>query len=184
MVLDINTPPNDIQYLSKDGIVMPWYVKGALDYLESIDMSNKIVWEYGLGLSTCWYAHVAKKVDGVDTNLDWFRNVQETLLHHNLLNTQLKYVSEVREENYVLPPSEVKKYDLIVIDGQLRDETALSALINAKQGTIVVIDNYCQPEVYMPTQEVQDEVNKHNPTLYYSENSNHLDWCTCILTIQ
>lgn len=176
----------DIQRLSKDGFSLcPWYCFPALDALELIDLSDKIVFEDGLGISTLFYAHKAKKVDGVETNLEWFRNVQETLLHHNLLsNTFLKYVPEPTSENYVLTPEEVRQYDVIVIDGQMRDETALSALKYAKSGTTIIIDNWMQEAVWIASQEVQADVAKHPHALYYSENPNHLDWCTAIVTIK
>lgn len=176
----------DIQHLSKDGFcILPWYVRLALDVLEQMNLSDKVVFEYGIGLSTCWFAHAAKKVDGIETNLEWFRNVQETLLHNGLLsNTFLKYVPEPTVENYVLTPEEVRQYDVIVIDGQMRDETALSALKNAKSGTTIIIDNYLQEAVHVASGEVQAEVNKHPHSLYYSENTKHLDWCSAIITIK
>lgn len=176
----------DIQRLSKDEFsLMPWYVFGALDALELIDLSDKIVFEYGLGISTLFYAHKAKKIDGVETNLEWFRNVQETLLHHSLLSkTFLKYVPEPTITNYVLKADEVKNYDLIVIDGAERDATALSALRYAKSGTIIIIDNWMQEAVWIASQEVRAEFSKHPHALYYSENTKHLDWCTAWVTIK
>lgn len=181
MILDIKEL-HEWRYLDKKGEqVLPWYTRSALDVLESVDMSNKMVWEYGLGLSTCWYAKNAQVVCGIDSDYNWLRDVEHTLSHYNLSHKKMLMYENVNKEFYVNCIDNVApdSFDIIVVDGEYRNECTIKAIQKAKDGCLIILDNWLQNSVEIASQEVQDLVNKYPHTIYKQEG--HPDWQTLIM---
>lgn len=178
MVLKVNEL-YEWRHLSKDGFcTMPWYVKPVLDILNGMDLSKLKVWEWGLGYSTIFYAKYAKEINGVDSNEMWIKNVNDTLLHYSLSsNTYLRL--EYEEERYVNAIDTFGNYDIIVIDGLYREACFYKALQVAKEGCLIIFDNWMQPSVEVQSQEVQDEVKKYKHEVFPQEG--HDDWKTLLV---
>lgn len=176
MVLDIKEC-NEWQFLCKEGVqTLPWYVRPSLNVLEGIDLSDKIVWEYGGGLSTVYYAKHAKEVYTVDWNTEWVENIKDTLAHHNLKATVYNSQDLIEYVNMI---DKAPKPDIIVIDGSERDNCFFKALEIMNDGDLMIFDNFMQPEVEMQCQEVQDEVKKHKHEIHKQEG--HPYWQTLLL---
>lgn len=177
MILDL-TKGNEWQYFDKDGLLMPWYVKPVLDILQEMDLSNLNVWEYGLGASTLYYVRNSKRIDGVDSNEDWIKNVNDTLLDSKLISKSCLKL-EHEKENYVNAIDTGVDYDIIVVDGIYRNECTIKAIQKSKKGTTIILDNWLQESVEIASQEVQDLVNQY-PHEIYKQNG-HPDWQTAII---
>lgn len=186
MVLDIKKG-NEWQFLSKDGsCILPWYTRPALDVLESMDLSDKVVFEYGTGLSTIYYAKKCQKVFGIESDYDWTLNLYDTLSEYNLVTkadvvlykNQELYIDSINNFPYLIP-------NIIVVDGIYRDECTKNAFgfanMYCQKGSLIILDNWLQPSVEVASKEVQDLVNNHEHTKYFQPG--HPDWCTCIVTI-
>ena len=179
--------PNEWQHKDKVlGILKPWYVKPFLDVLDTWDLSDKIVFEYGLGNSTIWYAHKAKKVYGVDEQYKWFKEVGFELVSNF---DKSKYDIFFEPVGYRYPKTIYTpniKFDIVVIDGltDCRDACVVPAIDCVKDGGVIIVDNWMQPSVHMMNEENQRllRINCEHYEVYKQEN--HPDWQTAIFKIK
>ncbi len=178
MVLNLKEG-NEWQYFDNNGLLKPWYTKPMLDVLDTIDLSKINVWEWGLGSSTLFYARNAKKIYGVDSNKEWFRDVEETLLHHRL--SHKAYLTFETEEQYYV--NAIKKggidYGIIAIDGIFREQCFFAALEYAKEGTAIIFDNYMQPTCEVQSEKMQQTVAQYKHEVFKEER--HEDWSTLVV---
>ena len=152
---------------------MPWYVFKAINYLEKILFQNAIVFEYGSGGSTLFFAERAKKVISLEHDSFWSERIKEILLKKNIKN--VTYITEEPEhkiceipnsqysdiyhssksqykgytfKNYV---SIIQRYpdeyfDLIAIDGRARSACITHARKKVKKGGFILLDNSDRPQ--------------------------------------
>lgn len=137
-----------------NNLVYPWYTHDALKEIETWDLKDKHVLEYGAGLSTFWWADKAKAIVSIETNREWFEKIYTKLPP----NAQI-YLREFNEgdqskiEEYTnIPTSFVGgdefKPDIVVVDGILRYECILKALTLPRPLTLIV-DNWDQDYVFI-----------------------------------
>lgn len=164
------------------GILFPYYTMPCLEVIDQWDFRGKDVFEYGLGASSWWYAIRGANVHGVDDNPDYFKRVQEGAIAANFY-TKMKIKLEEDSAKYVNSIYEHKiLFDIIIIDGEhWRDECFGPALDKIKPGGVLIVDNWCQPSVYMPSEVVRNEM-WGRPVTIYKEPS-HEDWQTAIYKI-
>lgn len=165
-----------------NGLVFPWYTKSFLDELVTWDLDEKVVFEYGAGASTLWWAKKCHKLYGVESNADYHATVTEALgnkavimlpnsPHRNSYVNALKYCRE--------------QFDIIIIDGEpiaWRDDCVKPALDCLKSGGKLIIDNWLQPSVgWMPSEETQQLLSQYPVKVHRQEG--HPDWATAIWAI-
>ena len=181
----MNHTPNEWQHKDEVlGILKPWYVKPFLDVLDTWDLSDKIVFEYGLGNSTIWYAHKAKKVYGVDDQYEWFKEVGFELVS-NFDKSKYDIFFEPVDYRYPKPMYTPNiKFEIVDIDGlpDWRDACVVPAIECVKDGGIIIIDNWMQPSVHMLSEVNQDILSKYECEVFRQEN--HPDWQTAIFKIK
>lgn len=166
--------------LDEHGIQMPWYTRPCLEWLDTLDLKGKRVFEYGTGKSAMWYASRSAEVCGVDSNEEWFQFAQH-FGNYFLADNEQDYIYEVysaasdyHESNPVRP------FDLIIIDGDHRDECTEHALKCLKPGGILIIDNWEQPSVepndWTRTKELINDMKQ----VVYKEPT-HPDWSSLVV---
>lgn len=122
--------------VDRRGSPLPWYTYPAIEYLETLDLADCRVFEYGAGNSSLYWAGRARTVTSVEDNPQWHAQVlaralaNQTLLLHGDRDA---YVAAVASEGV--------RYDLIVIDGNHRLECTRAAIDHVDPGGIVVLDN-------------------------------------------
>lgn len=123
-------------WLTKDehGILMPWYTRPCLEWLDTIDLKDKLVFEYGCGYSTLWYKSRNAEVYGVDDNERW-----ALLSGSSLQISAYEYIHDLTDYG--------TRFDIIIVDGILRDQCAVEAMNHLKSGGYLIIDNWDQPSV-------------------------------------
>jgi predicted O-methyltransferase YrrM len=177
-MIDLNAM-NEWQHRDPEtGLVFPWYTKSFLDELVTWDLSGKVVFEYGAGASTVWWARKCKQVFGVESNDEYSEAVNK-----ELGGPAIKF--EAGEKNYVNNVFYCGvQYDIIIIDGdpiEWRDACVQPALDCLKPGGKLIIDNWLQPSVgWMPSEETQRIVTAL-PHIIYSQDG-HPDWKTLVAT--
>jgi hypothetical protein len=145
----------------------PWYTSTCLEWLNSLDLEGKRVFEYGLGHSTLWYKAKGAITFGVDNDLDWCLKVGGAQCETSFY----PYVTSIEQYD---------PFDIIVIDGEFRDDCTVYALENLKKGGYLIIDNYLQASV--PTNWIRTPyLIKTLPITLYKE-PHHTDWCTAVIT--
>jgi hypothetical protein len=120
------------------GKPIPWFTYPAIDYIRQLDLSEKIVFEWGAGYSTLFWSSRAKSVISVETDPLWY----------SLLKPQLASNCEL-----ILATGEVDQYssliqnkngfDVIVIDGigESRAACSRTAITNLRLGGLIILDN-------------------------------------------
>lgn len=172
--------PNEWQHICPDtGLVMPWYTKPALDEIVTWDMKDKVVFEYGCGASSLWWAAKARKLYGVDSSSEWIIAIK----NYFVKKQQQAIISCADEKEIYVGCIGMfgQEYDVIVIDGTpetWRDDCVLPAIALLKPGGALIIDNWDQPSVWMPNQLTKDIILLLQHKIYRQEN--HPDWQTLI----
>lgn len=122
--------------VDRDGNPIPWYTYPAIEYLLQLDFSNKRVFEFGAGNSTLFWANLSKEVISVDNNKSWYRSLKKEVPS----NVDLKYKKlGEKYSNAIL--KEKGKFDVIVVDGQIRDKCCESAIQKVALGGLIILDN-------------------------------------------
>jgi hypothetical protein len=119
---------------------LPWYTYPALEYLRQIDFRRKVVFEYGCGHSTLFWARRAARVVSVEHNPAWYARVKP----------QLPPTCELRLETDPVAYADTilgrgERFDVIVIDGLVTGRTRLKCARAAVQalrpGGMIILDN-------------------------------------------
>lgn len=146
----------------------PWYVKPCLEWLEKLDLQGKRVFEYGLGDSTLWYKSKGAFTAGVDRDVSWCLKVGGALC-------QPLYFG------YITAIEMFDPFDIVVIDGDWRDDCTAYALDKLKPGGLLIVDNFLQPSVEPNKWDKTQELIKNMPVTIYKE-PNHKDWTSAVIT--
>lgn len=158
-----------------NGLILPYYTKPALDWLQSININNKTVFEYGLGASSVWYARKCKRLFGVDNNPNWFDAVDIEIGTRSsilLKRDKKEYVDAINKWEM--------KFDVIVIDGIERDECVKPALSRLQKGGLLIVDNWMQRTAWVANEETQNILLPMKHTIY--KQPDHVDWQTAVFT--
>jgi hypothetical protein len=112
---------------------IPWYTYPALEYLEHLDFSQMLVFEYGSGNSTLWWAERCKGIQSVEDDEAWYLEIEQKI---NIKNVH--YVLEQRKNEYVSMATE--NSDVFIIDGSYRRACA-EYVIQLAGGMMIILDN-------------------------------------------
>ena len=118
------------------GDPVPWYTYPAIEYVKQFDFSDKIVFEFGSGNSTLFWAQRCKQVIAVENHPEWHAKMKP------LLPENVEYHLHPDEEGY----SEcIKKYDfdfdIIIVDGLCRFKCTQQAIPKLKPDGFIILDN-------------------------------------------
>ncbi|WP_019867360.1 O-methyltransferase [Methylovulum miyakonense] len=115
---------------------IPWYTYPAIEYLDNIDFSNKIVFEYGSGNSSCYWAKKARSVFSVEHNKDWYEKIKKDVA----INQKIYFCEN--ENEYLDAINKIpEKFDVIIIDGIYREKCAQIVQEHLSDSGIVILDN-------------------------------------------
>lgn len=180
------TTVNEWQRLDeKLGVPFPWYTGEFLKVLDRMNLEDKIVFEYGLGSSSIWYALRGAELFGVDHDPVWYEVVRDQLNKLKTKNSQRlalcpdksNYVAAIR---FMATPA----FDMVVVDGEYwRDECVKAALPFIKKGGYMIVDNWMQPSVWMASEETQKLLLSY-PVQIFRHTTHHRDWQTALVYIE
>jgi predicted O-methyltransferase YrrM len=126
-----------------EGAPIPWYTYPAIDFLTQRDFTGKNILEFGGGQSTLWWSARAESVLTIEEDAGWYdqlhnRTGRNVNLRHVPVDRTARTLESVR---LVLSANAIQTFDIIIIDGHLREEIvdlAFSCL--AKRGALI-LDN-------------------------------------------
>jgi len=122
--------------INKDNEKIPWYTYPAIEYLNNIDFSQKIVFEYGSGNSSAYWACKAKAVFSVEDNRSWYDKIKANLArnqHIDLCESENDYLEVISRVT--------SKINVIIIDGVHREKCAKLVKEHISNLDIVILDN-------------------------------------------
>jgi hypothetical protein len=118
------------------GEPLPLYTYPCIAYLEQIDWSGSVVFEYGAGQSTLFWARRCRQVHAVDNDLAWTERFREAAPG----NVALGFAEDAEFARAVLACP--VQPDLIIIDGQgHRYDCAVHAIERLAPGGAILLDN-------------------------------------------
>lgn len=118
------------------GEAIPWFTYPAIEYLKQFDFSDKIVFEYGSGNSSIFWAQRAKEVIAVESDRPWFEHVAKMRPPNLLLileDGKEAYVSSISRQD--------RKFDVIVIDGRWRNACTTTCVDFLADHGMIIFDN-------------------------------------------
>lgn len=121
--------------IDKEGNPLPWYTYPAIEYLNQLDLSNKLIFEWGSGNSSIYFAKRSKQVISIEDNEEWYKKNQ----NKKSFNQEIVFTSEDMYISYI--SNFEKKFDIIIIDGKYRSECAKAAPNHLAEGGIIILDN-------------------------------------------
>ena len=120
-----------------EGQPVPWYTYSAVDFLDSRDLSALDVFEYGSGNSTLWWAARCREISSVEHDLGWYEIVQPSLP----AGTQYQHIDVDSGEYHLAADRWATTPNLIVVDGQLRNQCIDIAIKCISPQGVIVLDN-------------------------------------------
>jgi len=157
-----------------NNLTFPYYTHEFLDILQTWDITEWKVFEYGGGDSSLWWRDKVKQCISVDTNEKW-ANDRQLILEQNkekFINYPINNINETNE-----------LFDCIIIDGEpldWRDLCTNVALQCIKPGGVLIIDNWCQNSIKgLGTdgwKESMKLLSKYKGESF--KHRNHYDWTT------
>jgi hypothetical protein len=141
--------------------VMPWFTHPFLAELETWDLKDKTVLEWGAGKSTIWWADKCKIVVAVEANEIWHHTVIQWL-HDKKLYEKAKVLRRMADEGETDPElreAYIKAgtsrghiaYDIVVVDGILRYECMQEGIaLLSERGGKLIVDNWDQDGFLCP----------------------------------
>lgn len=115
---------------------IPWFTYSAIHLIETRLPEDATVFEYGSGLGTGWWAEHAAKVDAVEHNEKWVKQIKPKMPDHvQILFRELRqgYESAVSERG--------KPYDVIIVDGRNRVECCKNSVASLSERGILIFDD-------------------------------------------
>jgi hypothetical protein len=121
--------------VDKAGEPLPWYTYPAIDYIKQVNFSDKRIYEFGSGNSSLFWAKIAKEVVSVEHDEKWYTS----RLNFRKPNLILKHRKDEHYSASIL--EEDGEFDVIVVDGVLRDRCCEQALKKLKRNGLLILDN-------------------------------------------
>ncbi|MGA9292029.1 MAG: hypothetical protein WCE54_01880 [Ignavibacteriaceae bacterium] len=129
---------NSKKPVDKNGEPIPWISYPCIDFLSSRLNSEMILFEYGSGNSTLYYASKVKKVLAVEHNEKWFDIIKSKLPSNvELIFTDFSMGGEYSHM------SKVKggKFDIIIVDGVDRNNCIKYSSEALSDRGIIILDD-------------------------------------------
>ena len=159
-------------YDEKTDAIFPWFTHPFLTWLDGQDLKDKLVLEFGSGRSTRWWRKRCSWVTSIEANAEWSEKVYAEcgdLLNGLIICKEINEGDQSRVEEYVNAGDPFGPYDIVVVDGILRNECLQKAL-SMPRPLLLVADNFYQSYVWMSDAAV--ELMKPYP-IHVFEQENH-----------
>lgn len=150
----------------------PWFTHPMLDVLKKWDLSDKRILEFGGGRSSRWWRKKAKWVTTIDTNSEWSHSIAEEcadLDNGVIIHVMINEGDQEHADTYLQAGDKYGPYDIIVVDGILRNN-CLEKAINMPRPITIIADNWFQSYVWLS--EAAVELMKPYPINVF-EQENH-----------
>lgn len=134
------------------GILEPWLTNPAMDVIKTWWLADKVVLEYGGGSSSIWWAAKAKKCYTIEANKQWYEDIlkekeQRYITNLDVILREVNEGDQTKVDYYTEVPKGCKP-NIVLVDGILRYECILKALILPRPLTLIV-DNWNQDYVFI-----------------------------------
>lgn len=118
-----------------NGTEIPWFTYPAYEFINQFNFSEKSVFEWGSGNSSIYFAKRCQLIISIEHDLLWFEKQSKKMLPNQQLFhfTDEKYYQSILDFN--------QQFDIIIVDGILREQCLEIVLNKLKNGGMVILDN-------------------------------------------
>ncbi len=130
----------------ENGAPLPWMTYNFIQYLKKNLTAQDVVFEFGCGSSTLFFANRVKKVVALETRGKWLEIMQEKIKALNLKNVELILMENgLENENYATMAKNLAAkgvyFDLVVVDSIKRSNCAQESINALKPGGKLILDD-------------------------------------------
>jgi len=122
-----------------DGDFIPWYNYTVVEFLKTKLNKNLVIFEYGCGFSSLFYAKRIKSLACVDVNTDCISWVLDSCKKLNFKNIEIHLTSKEDFANMILNISNI--FDVIIIDSVERNKCISTCLSRLSNNGVIILDN-------------------------------------------
>ncbi|MGF1669602.1 MAG: FkbM family methyltransferase [Balneolaceae bacterium] len=119
-----------------DGNAIPWFTYGAIEILKDRLPDDALVFEYGCGLGTHWWAKNAKRVISVEHEKAWIEKMSAGLPG----NAEILYKESGKSYTDAITKTG-KLFDVVIIDGRNRVECCKASIPFISERGILIFDD-------------------------------------------
>ncbi len=124
--------------VDKDNNPIPWLTYPFIDFLDPRLKNEMVIFEFGSGNSTLFYAGKVNTVVTVEHSLAWYEKLKIKVPG----NVQLLYKKLVENGEYSRFAANSKmKFDIIIIDGEDRSNCVVNSLSALKEDGVMILDD-------------------------------------------
>ena len=121
-----------------EGNPIPWVTYSFIDFIKERITKNHVVFEFGSGNSTLFYAKHTANVVSVEHDKDWFENIKQLAP----VNSEMIFSDLVYDGNYCRVPVKCEqKFNIIIVDGRDRVNCCKNSLGALTEDGVVVLDD-------------------------------------------
>jgi hypothetical protein len=121
-----------------EGAPLPFLNYAVIELLKKRLDKNLDVFEFGSGYSTLFFARLVRTVTSVEHDAGWLERVRQLAKGHD--NVEL--ISRSLEDGYAASVSTTgRRYDLILVDGRMRNECAEQAVKCLTEAGVILWDD-------------------------------------------
>lgn len=127
-----------IQPIDQQGQPIPWMNYAIIELLNERLQDDLVLFEYGAGFSTRWFASRVKEVHSVEYDRSWEDKVRESLegtanAHLHFIEVGPDYISAARKLE--------QSFDLVLVDGRERVACAINATEALSSKGVLLLDD-------------------------------------------
>ncbi len=115
--------------------VLPWFTYPAIEFLNQLDFSKSNFFEWGSGNSSKYFSKRCQSIISIEHNWNWYNQQKDSLRE----NQKIIFANES------LYPSIIEdllvQFDVIIIDGILRNECIERAVFHIADDGMIIYDN-------------------------------------------
>ena len=124
--------------IDKNRRPIPWFSYPFIDFLTPRLTKDLVLFEFGSGSSTSFFAERVNQVISIEHNKEWFEIVNKTkpnnakliLTDSDSIDDYLNYLNNLKE-----------KVDVVIVDGLHRNECLTYALEKLSENGVIVLDD-------------------------------------------
>ena len=138
--------------VDKQGQALPWLTYPFINFIEPRLKKTFLMFEYGSGNSTIWFAERVGEIHSVEHDKAWYNEISASMpanakiILREIDTTQnysaITFMSFADEIPYSLEVGYFQqKYDIILIDGVYRNNSVVNSVRSLKESGVLIIDN-------------------------------------------
>ncbi len=126
------------QAIDENGEPLPWVTYSFIDFIKGRLSKNLVVFEYGSGSSTLFYAKHVRKVVSVEHDESWYQKI----VGSKPANAEMIYTELSTDGEYARKAANLnEKFDIIIVDGRDRVNCCKHSISALRDNGVVVLDD-------------------------------------------